>query len=50
MCQQTERREKTSEDYGSIWASLIAHLVKNPPALQEGPILFVGVEGLLEKG
>ena len=28
MCQQTERREKTSEDYGSIWASLIAHLVK----------------------
>ena len=39
-----------SEDYGSIWASFIAHLVKNPLAIQETPVRFVGREDLLEKG
>ena len=32
------------------WASLIAQLVKNPPALQETPVQFLGREDLLEKG
>ena len=30
-------------------ASLIAHLVKNPPATQETPVRFLGQEDPLEK-
>ena len=30
-------------------ASLIAQLVKNPPAMQENPVQFLGWEDLLEK-
>ena len=30
-------------------ASLIAQFVKNPPAMQETPVLFLGQEGPLEK-
>ena len=32
------------------WASLIAQLVKNPPAVQETPVRFLGQEDPLEKG
>ena len=32
------------------WASLVAQLVKNPPAMQETPVQFLGREDLLEKG
>ena len=32
------------------WASLIAQLVKNLPAMQETPIQFLGWEDPLEKG
>ena len=32
------------------WASLIAQLVKNPPATQETPVQLLGWEGPLEKG
>ena len=32
-----------------FWASLIAQLVKNPPAVQETPVRFLGQEDLLEK-
>ena len=32
------------------WASLIAQLVKNPPAMQESPFRFLVWEDLLEKG
>ena len=32
------------------WASLVAQLVKNPPAMQENPVGFLGREDLLEKG
>ena len=32
------------------WASLVAQLVKNPPATQETPVQFLGQEDLLEKG
>ena len=34
----------------SIRASLIAQLVKNPPAMQETPVRFLGWEDPLEKG
>ena len=32
-----------------LWASLIAQLVKNPPAMQETPVQFLGREETLEK-
>ena len=32
------------------WASLIAQLVKNLPAMQETPAQFLGREDLMEKG
>ena len=35
----------------SFWrASLVAHLIKNQPAVWECPVLFLGREDLLEKG
>ena len=33
-----------------VWASLLAQLVKNPPAVQETPVWFLGWEDPLEKG
>ena len=33
-----------------LGASLIAQLVKNPPAMQETPVQFLGQEDPLEKG
>ena len=32
------------------WASLVAQLVKNPPAMQETPVQFLGQEDPTEKG
>ena len=32
------------------WASLVAQLVKNPPAMRETPVRFLGWEDLLKKG
>ena len=34
----------------TVWASLIAQLVKNLPAMQETPVRFLGQEDPLEKG
>ena len=31
------------------WVSLVAQLVKNPPAMQETPVRFMGQEDPLEK-
>ena len=36
--------------YRWCWASLIAQLVRNPPAMQETPIGFLGQEDPLGKG
>ena len=36
--------------YLPIWASLIAQLVKNLPAMHEIPVRFLGWEDPLEKG
>ena len=33
-----------------IWASLLAQLVKNPPAMQETLVGFLGWEDLLDMG
>ena len=33
-----------------LGAPLVAQLVKNPPAMQETPVQFLGPEDLLEKG
>ena len=33
-----------------LWASLVDHLVKNLPAMQEIPVQFLGQEDPLEKG
>ena len=33
----------------SFWASLVAQLVKNPPAMQETRVQFLGQEDPLEK-
>ena len=35
---------------GLSWASLVAQLVKNLPAIQETPVQFLGYEEPLEKG
>ena len=34
----------------NAWASLVAQLVKNPLAMQETPVQFLGQEDPLEKG
>ena len=34
----------------AAWASLIAQLAKNPPAVLETPVQFLGQEDPLEKG
>ena len=39
-----------SMNYIALWASVIAQLVKNPPAMQETLVQFLGQEDLLEKG
>ena len=36
--------------YPIVRASLVAQLVKNPPAMQETPVQFLGWEHPLEKG
>ena len=33
-----------------IWASLVAQMIKNPPAVQETWVRFLGSEDLLEEG
>jgi len=43
---QLKKRDKLYR----IGASLVARLVKNPPAMQETPVQFLGWEDTLEKG
>ena len=42
--------EKYHGNNQPVWASLAAQLVKNPPAMQETPIQFLGWKDPLEKG
>ena len=41
---------KISRPYCLVRASLVAQLVKNPPAMQETLVQFLGQEDPLEKG
>ena len=36
--------------YAYIWASLVAQMVKNPPAMLETPVRFLSWEDPLEEG
>ena len=36
--------------YACIWASLVAQMVKNPPAMLETPVRFLSWEDPLEEG
>ena len=42
--------EMTLSFLGNFWASILAQLVKNLPAMQESPIPFLGQKDPLEKG
>ena len=42
--------ERIVEITAAIWASLVAHLVKNPPAMRETWVWSLGLEDPLEKG
>ena len=42
--------EATQEQHTAVWASLVAQLVKTPPAKQETLVHFLGWENTLEKG
>ena len=49
ICIETVTEEQCNDV--CVWgASLIAQLVKNPPAVQEIPVQFLGWEDPLEKG
>ena len=43
-------REGISYPLQYSWASLVAQTVKNPPAMQENPVQFLGQEDSVEKG
>ena len=47
---QSNIKSSLSLSFFSHLASLIAQLVKNPPAMQETPVLFLGWEDPLQKG
>ena len=44
------RRPQVASPFSSFWASLIAQLVKNLPAMQETWVQSLGWEDPLEKG
>ena len=47
--EQEIKRVRTHTPFSVLnWASLIAQLVKNPPAMQETLVQFLGLEDLLE--
>ena len=50
MCIYIYIHTHTLDIYTYIWASLLAQLINNPPAMQETPVRFLGQEDLLEKG
>ena len=47
---QSQTRLSDGTELSSPRASLEAQLVKNPPAMQETPVRFLGWEDALEKG
>ena len=49
-CHNLYEYEYVTTSYEYVWASLIAQLVKNLPAMEETPVQFLGWEDPLEKG
>ena len=47
---QGEVSQKEENKYCILMASLVVQLVKNPPAMRETPVQFLGQEVPLEKG
>ena len=47
---KAKKKGRIHEGLSCVWTSLIAQLVKNPPAMQEAPIRFLGWEDPLDKG
>jgi len=47
-CSSTKKKKKKKKV--EFKASLVAQVVKNPPAMQETPVLFLDWEDVLEKG
>ena len=45
-----QKSNALTQSIGMFWASLVAQLVKNPPAMQETPIRFLDQKDPLEKG
>ena len=45
-----QKSNALTQSIGIFWASLVAQLVKNPPAMQETPIRFLDQKDPLEKG
>ena len=41
---------KKDRELGGLWAFFTTQLAKNPPAMQETPVQFLGREDPLEKG
>ena len=48
--QRTTQRVVFVIYHNIVWASLVAQLVENPPAMKETQVQFLGWEDLLEKG
>ena len=49
-CKESDTTERLHFHFKEIWASLIAQLVKNLPAMQETLVRFLGREDALAKG
>ena len=49
-CKESDTPERLTQTQASYWASLVAQLVKNPPAIRETLVRFLGREDPLEKG
>ena len=49
-CRMTHCSKEKMDHFHLLWASLIAQLVKKPPAMQETLVKFLDQEDLLEKG
>ena len=47
---QGEVSQKEENKYCILMDSLVVQLVKNPPAMRETPVQFLGLEDLLENG
>ena len=50
MKERTSEFDRTVDSLDNSWASLVAQLVRNPPAVQETSVQSLGLKDPLEKG